>query len=87
MLLGKFLACQKAVSTPRTDFGTTAILRLTNGNSEELLARLRAEYETSAVPGRFFGLPNHFRIGMGVDTQMFSEGLERIGRALGTTTW
>jgi aspartate/methionine/tyrosine aminotransferase len=86
MLLDKFLASQKAVSAPTTEFGTTAILRLANGNSEEFLARLRAEHETSAVPGRFFGLPNHFRIGMGVDTAMFREGLERIGRALGTTT-
>ena len=49
---------------------------------EAFLARLRTEYETTAVPGRFFGLPNHFRIGMGVDTEMFREGLQRIARAL-----
>jgi len=49
---------------------------------EPFLARLRAEYETTLVPGRFFDLPNHFRIGMGVDTEMFSEGLKRIARAL-----
>ena len=34
------------------------------------------------MPGRFFGLPNHFRIGMGVDSEMFREGLQRIGQAL-----
>jgi hypothetical protein len=34
------------------------------------------------VPGRYFGLSNHFRIGMGVDTEMFGEGLQRIGDAL-----
>jgi hypothetical protein len=28
-------------------------------------------------------MPDHFRIGMGVDTEMFAEGLKRIGRALG----
>jgi aspartate/methionine/tyrosine aminotransferase len=81
-LLQDFLVGQNGVSAPRTDFGTTAILRLTNGNVEDFLARLRADYETSAVPGHFFGLPNHFRIGMGVDTEMFREGLERIGYAL-----
>ncbi len=81
-LLAKFLDQQKLVSTPRTEFGTTAILRLTQGNVEDFLIRLRAEHETSAVPGRFFGLPNHFRIGMGVDTEMFGEGLQRIRRAL-----
>ncbi len=82
LLLSEFLARQEGVSTPRTNFGTTAVLRLKNGDVEDFLARLRAEYETSAVPGRFFGLPNHFRIGMGVDTEMFREGLQRIGRAL-----
>jgi aspartate/methionine/tyrosine aminotransferase len=83
-LLQEFLASQKSVSTPRTAFGTTAILRLTKGGAGEFLARLRTEHETSAVPGRFFGLPNHFRIGMGVDTQMFGEGLRRIELALKT---
>ena len=27
-------------------------------------------------------MPDHFRIGMGVNTEMFAEGLNRIGRAL-----
>lgn len=84
-LLVAFLSRQNAVSAPRTGFGTTAILRLNHGNVEQFLARLRAEYETTAVPGHFFGLPNHFRIGMGVDTEMFREGLARIERALGTS--
>jgi aspartate/methionine/tyrosine aminotransferase len=82
LLLGEFLARQKAVSAPATEFGTTAILRLAQGNVEQFVARLREQHETSVVPGRFFGLPNHFRIGMGVDSQMFRQGMERIDRAL-----
>jgi hypothetical protein len=27
-------------------------------------------------------MPDHFRIGMGVNTEMFTEGLKRISRAL-----
>ncbi len=84
VLLEEFLTRQKSILAPRTEFGTTAILRLTNESVEPFLALLRTEQETSAVPGRFFELPNHFRIGMGVDTKMFREGLERIGRALNT---
>ena len=83
-LLKEFLAREEGISAPRTEFGTTAILRLTKGNVDDFLARLRTEHETSAVPGHFFGLPNHFRIGMGVDTDMFREGLQRISRALGS---
>lgn len=81
-LLEDFLARQSAVSTPRTDWGTTAFLRLHGGDVEELLARLRTDYETTAVPGRFFEMPDHFRIGMGVNTEMFREGLHRLGLAL-----
>ena len=72
--LAEFLARHQSVSTPRTEFGTTAIVRLMNGDIESFLTRLRTEQETSVVPGRFFELPNHFRIGMGVDTEMFREG-------------
>jgi hypothetical protein len=82
-LLREFLISQEGVSAPYTEFGTTAILHLATGTVDNFLARLRTEHETSAVPGDFFGLPNHFRIGMGVDTEMFREGLKRISLALG----
>jgi len=81
-LLEEFLARQRAVSAPRTDWGTTAFLRLLGSDAESLLARLRTEYETTAVPGRFFEMPDRLRIGMGVNTEMFREGLRRIGLAL-----
>jgi aspartate/methionine/tyrosine aminotransferase len=83
VLLDDFLSKKKGVSAARTEFGTTAFLRLSHGDVERFLERLCAEYETSAVPGRFFGMPNHFRIGMGVNTEMFGEGLRRIALALG----
>src|SRR5215471_1388913 len=82
VLLNNFLSQQDEVSAVRTEFGTTSFLRLKNGDAELFLQRLRTEYETSVVPGRFFGMPSHFRIGMGVNTEMFSEGLRRIARAL-----
>jgi aspartate/methionine/tyrosine aminotransferase len=84
ILLNDFLSQQTGVSAVRTAFGTTSFLRLKNGDAEQFLQRLRTEYETSAVPCRFFGMPSHFRIGMGVNTGMFGEGLRRIGQALGS---
>ena len=82
VLLNNFLSHQDEVSAVRTQFGTTSFLHLKTGDAELFLQRLRAEYETSAVPGRFFGMPTHFRVGMGVNTEMFGEGLRRIARAL-----
>jgi aspartate/methionine/tyrosine aminotransferase len=65
------------------DQGTTVFPRLVEGDGETLLRRLVAGYETSLVPGRFFGAPNHVRIGLGGDTAMTRTGLERIAEALG----
>jgi len=80
--LDQFLDSQTKVSAVRTEFGTTSFMRLNEGGADEFLARLRAEYETSAVPGRFFEAPNHIRIGMGVNHEMFVEGVRRLGQAL-----
>jgi aspartate/methionine/tyrosine aminotransferase len=60
-------------------WGTTHFLRV--GDGDAFAARLRAEYETAVVPGRFFEMPEYVRIGMGVDSAMFAEGLRRVGRA------
>jgi len=81
-LLAEFLDRETAVDAPRTPWGTTSFVRLRKGNVDQFLDRLRNEYQTTAVPGRFFEMPNHFRIGMGVNTEMFGEGLRRIGKCL-----
>jgi len=57
-------------------------VKLEDGNADDFLEHVRTEFESSAVPGRYFEMPDHFRIGMGVNTEMFAEGLDRIGRAL-----
>jgi aspartate/methionine/tyrosine aminotransferase len=58
------------------EWGTTHFLKV--GDGDAFAARLRAEYETSVVPGRFFEMPDYVRIGMGVDSEMFAEGLRRL---------
>lgn len=67
---------------PAPAWGTTAFLRLRTPDADAFFARLRTGYETTVVPGRFFEMPAHFRIGMGVNTDMFAEGLRRLGLAL-----
>jgi len=82
-LLRDFLVQQSALSAVWADWGTTSFVQLIDGNADDFLERLRTEFDTSAVPGRFFEMPDHFRIGMGVNTEMFTEGLDCISRALG----
>jgi aspartate/methionine/tyrosine aminotransferase len=81
-LLRDFLKQQSSLSAVSTPWGTTSFPRSVNRKIDAFLERLRTEFDTSAVPGRFFEMPNHFRIGMGVNTEMFAEGLKRISRAL-----
>jgi aspartate/methionine/tyrosine aminotransferase len=84
-LLRDFLKRQSRLAAVTTEWGTTSFPRLScdcGRNVDAFLERLRSEFDTSAVPGRFFEMPDHFRIGMGVNTEMFAEGLDRIACAL-----
>ena len=86
-LLRDFLKQQSSLGAVSTEWGTTSFSRLSRDcsrNADDFLERLRSEFDTSAVPGRFFEMPDHFRIGMGVNTEMFAEGLNRIRRSLST---
>jgi aspartate/methionine/tyrosine aminotransferase len=81
-LLRDFLVQQSVLTAIWTDWGTTSFVQLLDGNTDEFLERLRTKFDTSAVPGRFFEMPDYFRIGMGMNTEMFAEGLDRIAAAL-----
>ena len=75
--LQSFLDANTAhISTVRSPYGTTCFPKLLHGDVAELLQRLRTKFETTVVPGQFFEMPDHFRIGMGVDHKMFAEGLK-----------
>lgn len=78
-----FAATREELSTAATDHGTTVFPRVAGGDADALVARLGESYETSVVPGRFFGAPAHIRIGLTVEPAVFREGLARLGEALG----
>ena len=62
--------------------GVTAFPRWLGGDTERLNDHLRERYDTAIVPGRWFEMPDHFRIGFGLATHEFEEGLSRLGQAL-----
>ncbi|MGD0736109.1 MAG: aminotransferase class I/II-fold pyridoxal phosphate-dependent enzyme [Terracidiphilus sp.] len=66
----------------RSPWGTVAFPRLTHGSVNEFIDFLRTGYETSVVPGEFFEMPDHFRIGIGGDPAMTAEALNRLAHAL-----
>jgi aspartate/methionine/tyrosine aminotransferase len=82
-LLTGFLARhQEQLHSVDPQYGTVVFPRLVGGRVDDFCNLLREEYETSVVPGIFFEMLDHFRIGIGGDTEMVEEGLERLGTAL-----
>lgn len=81
-LLNSFLDTHDELETVRPEFGTVMFPRVRNGNADGLCRLLREKYETSVVPGAFFGLPAHFRIAMCIATEVLEQGLERLGKAI-----
>jgi aspartate/methionine/tyrosine aminotransferase len=81
-LLGSFLDANPELECFRPSAGTVVFPKLPDGDPEVFLELLREKYETTVVPGKFFGMARHFRIGIGGETDMVRGGLERIDAAL-----
>jgi aspartate/methionine/tyrosine aminotransferase len=81
-VLNEFLDTREDLEVVRPEFGTVMFPRVRRGTAEGLCQLLREKYETSVVPGRFFEMPEHFRIGIAGDTGVLESGLERLGMAL-----
>jgi aspartate/methionine/tyrosine aminotransferase len=81
-LVSEFLDARNDLEVVRPAFGTTVFPRLRQGTSDKLVRLLRDNYETSVVPGRFFEMPAHFRLGLACDTEMLAGGLDRLSQAL-----
>jgi hypothetical protein len=64
------------------EHGTVVFPKLRHGSGQQIDQLLRDKYETGVVPGEFFYMPEHFRVGLGGDTAMTREGLVRLRRAL-----
>jgi aspartate/methionine/tyrosine aminotransferase len=81
-VLNAFLASRDDLESRQLEFGTVTFPRLKSGRMEEFSRLLRDKYETTIVPGHYFEMPDHFRIGIGGDPAMTAEGLRRLGLAL-----
>jgi aspartate/methionine/tyrosine aminotransferase len=80
--MDRFLEGRSNIEVFRPIGGTVVFPRLKNGSVDDFCSLLREKYQTSVVPGHFFELPQHFRIGLGGDCAMTAEALNRLGQAL-----
>jgi aspartate/methionine/tyrosine aminotransferase len=77
-----FLAARPELASEPVDGGMIAFPRLLQGSVDSLCLVLRERFETTVVPGRFFGAEGHFRLAIGAEPEVVAEGLVRLGRAL-----
>jgi len=80
--LNAFLDARRDLDFFPPDGGTIVFPRLKKGSVDDFVKLLREKYETSVVPGHFFDMPQHFRIGIGGDPAMTRKGLEQLALAL-----
>jgi aspartate/methionine/tyrosine aminotransferase len=81
-LLDGFLAKHPELDVVRPLGGTIIFPRVPGRNGDSFCKHLREKYETSAVPGRFFEMPDRIRIGIGNASPEVEEGLNRVNQAL-----
>ena len=81
-LFNDFMASRGDLDGIRAEHGITAFPRWAGGDTQRLDDHLRGHYDAAVVPGRWFEMPEHFRIGFGMATKEFAEGLKRLGAAL-----
>jgi len=77
-----FAASRQDLEDVTLPFGTTAFPRLRTGDTGKFIELLRDKYETTVVPGHFFEMPEHFRVGLGGSAEELRAGLERMALAL-----
>ncbi|MGN6058211.1 MAG: pyridoxal phosphate-dependent aminotransferase [Sphingomicrobium sp.] len=81
-LFNSFVAGRPDIEGTHAEHGITAFPRWARGDTERLNDHLRKHYDAAMVPGRWFEMPQHFRIGFGLPTVDFEQALSRLGSAL-----
>jgi aspartate/methionine/tyrosine aminotransferase len=81
-LFDAFVQTRSDVQCASAEHGMTAFPYWRGGDTQRLDDHLRDHYDASVVPGRWFEMPEHFRVGYALPTDEFQEALSRLGRAL-----
>jgi aspartate/methionine/tyrosine aminotransferase len=77
-----FADARSDIECAPAEHGITAFPRWSGGDTQRLDDHLRDCYDTSVVAGRWFEMPDHFRVGFGMPIDEFEEALTRLGAGL-----
>jgi aspartate/methionine/tyrosine aminotransferase len=80
--VNRFFEGRSDLDAARVGAGMITFPRLRRGDVDSLAATLRDRYDTTVVPGRYFEMPEHFRLALGCPPETLAEGLRRLAAAL-----
>ena len=78
----EFIDSRSDLSCMPARHGIIAFPRWAGGDATALDTLLRDRYDTAVVPGHWFEMADHFRVGLGCPADILSEALTRLGHAL-----
>lgn len=81
-LFNAFVATRQDLQCAPAEHGITAFPCWSGGDTQRLDDHLRQHYDASIVPGRWFEMATHFRLGFYPSTEEFEEALSRLAHAL-----
>jgi aspartate/methionine/tyrosine aminotransferase len=81
-LLNQFLATRKDLEVRPLQFGTVVFPRLLTGSVDRFCELFREKFDGTVVPGSFFEMPDHMRMGIGGEPDAVAASLQRLGEAL-----
>ena len=85
VLLNQFLAARKDLEVRPLQFGTMVFPQLLTGPVDKFCELFREKYDGTVVPGSFFEMPDHFRIGIGGETEGSGREPGAVGRRVGSS--
>ena len=81
-LFNDFVGTRKDLECLSAEHGITAFPRWLGGGTQRLDDHLHERYDTAIVPGRWFEMDDHFRIGFGLKEDEFEQALGRLSAGL-----
>lgn len=81
-LLREFLNGRDDLEYFWPEHGTVVFPRLKQGKVDDFCDVLRRDFNAGVVPGKFFEMPDRFRVGVGIPTEQVRAGLKQLGAAL-----
>ena len=78
----EFISIRTDLECEPAKHGLTAFPRWLGGDTQRLDDHLHQHYDAAIVPGRWFEMPDHFRVGFGLREKDFEQALSRLSAGL-----